>query len=535
MRTGQTLKEANAINTSLLTLGTVISKLATGDKNQHIPYRDSKLTHLLSSSLGGNASTTMIATISPAFDNKEESVNTLRYASRASKIVNDTGVNEIDNLDAFLGQYWGEIQSLKDQLQVSTEEAHGKNAELQDTRDEAERKVGTLRSQAEYLEQQLYDVQAQAAAEKERFLADIDALQSKLDTAQHSMSRQDAEQRQRQDAEREREAGQRRTEIEALRQQLDVEKRGRADEVAQLQQQVQAAAAATASAPAHDGPDESVALLGNKLLQLTRQLKDERETSAREVAMLRDELSNATASSASANAAVAAAAAAASQPSPMQIPLHGLATDDATRLLQTKAHELQRELEIAESEVEALRAQNDNLTKELDGNDPTVVGTGKRSASLTNTLILAQRELKEAQGEVDKLRDELVRARQEAISQGRAMAEELEELRRELRSFAAAKINRDGNANFDIPEGYVLWFHSNALPQIFSLASPENADSLLQPHPTAPVEAPNLPMGITVEVDENAVAVALQANEALQEQLERVVPSRLSERQFWGE
>ena len=42
-------------------------------------------------------------------------------------------------------------------------------------------------------------------------------------------------------------------------------------------------------------------------------------------------------------------------------------------------------------------------------------------------------------------------------------------------------------------------------------------------------------MGITVEVDENAVAVALQANEALQEQLERVVPSRLSERQFWGE
>ena len=58
--TGQTLKEANAINTSLLTLGTVISKLAAGDKG-HVPYRDSKLTHLLSTSLGGNASTTMVS------------------------------------------------------------------------------------------------------------------------------------------------------------------------------------------------------------------------------------------------------------------------------------------------------------------------------------------------------------------------------------------------------------------------------------------------------------------------------------------
>ena len=63
--TGQRLKEGNAINKSLLTLGTVIYKLSEGGKG-HIPFRDSKLTRLLSSSLGGNAKTAVVVTISPA-------------------------------------------------------------------------------------------------------------------------------------------------------------------------------------------------------------------------------------------------------------------------------------------------------------------------------------------------------------------------------------------------------------------------------------------------------------------------------------
>jgi hypothetical protein len=76
---GSTLKEANAINKSLLTLGVIINKLSEDAKSQHIPYRDSKLTHLLSASLGGNAMTAMLACVSATDYNREETQSTLRY------------------------------------------------------------------------------------------------------------------------------------------------------------------------------------------------------------------------------------------------------------------------------------------------------------------------------------------------------------------------------------------------------------------------------------------------------------------------
>ena len=80
--TGSQLREANSINKSLLTLGTVINRLAeensANNDSGHIPYRDSKLTHLLATSLGGNASTAMLACISAADHNREETQSTLR-------------------------------------------------------------------------------------------------------------------------------------------------------------------------------------------------------------------------------------------------------------------------------------------------------------------------------------------------------------------------------------------------------------------------------------------------------------------------
>jgi hypothetical protein len=79
---GDRLKEAQKINLSLSALGNVISALVDG-KSTHIPYRDSKLTRLLQDSLGGNTKTVMIAAVSPADYNYEETLSTLRYASRA--------------------------------------------------------------------------------------------------------------------------------------------------------------------------------------------------------------------------------------------------------------------------------------------------------------------------------------------------------------------------------------------------------------------------------------------------------------------
>jgi kinesin family member 13 len=96
--TGDRLKEGCAINKSLVVLGSVIEALA--DKSQGkkgnivIPYRDSALTRILSSALGGNSKTVMICALSPATVNYEETLSTLRYADRAKKIKNHAVVNE---------------------------------------------------------------------------------------------------------------------------------------------------------------------------------------------------------------------------------------------------------------------------------------------------------------------------------------------------------------------------------------------------------------------------------------------------------
>jgi kinesin family member 17 len=76
--TGDRLKEATKINLSLSALGNVISALVDG-KSTHVPYRDSKLTRLLQDSLGGNTKTIMIAAVSPADYNYDETLSTLRY------------------------------------------------------------------------------------------------------------------------------------------------------------------------------------------------------------------------------------------------------------------------------------------------------------------------------------------------------------------------------------------------------------------------------------------------------------------------
>ena len=100
--TGARLKEGAEINRSLSTLGRVIAALAdmstkARTKGMQVPYRDSILTWLLKDSLGGNSLTAMIAAISPADINFEETLSTLRYADSAKRIKNHAVVNEDPN------------------------------------------------------------------------------------------------------------------------------------------------------------------------------------------------------------------------------------------------------------------------------------------------------------------------------------------------------------------------------------------------------------------------------------------------------
>ncbi|KAL6530939.1 Kinesin-like protein KIN-14E [Orobanche hederae] len=106
---GSQLKEAQSINKSLSALGDVIGALSSG--NQHIPYRNHKLTMLMSDSLGGNAKTLMFVNISPVESNLDETYNSLTYASRVRSIVNDPSKNvsskEVARLKKMVA-YWKE-------------------------------------------------------------------------------------------------------------------------------------------------------------------------------------------------------------------------------------------------------------------------------------------------------------------------------------------------------------------------------------------------------------------------------------------
>ena len=113
---GDTLKEAAKINLSLSALGNVISALVDSKNlNGFIPYRDSKLTRLLQDSLGGNTKTVMISTVGPVDYNYDESLSTLRYASRAKNIKNKPRVNE-DPKDALIRGFQEEIDRLREEL-----------------------------------------------------------------------------------------------------------------------------------------------------------------------------------------------------------------------------------------------------------------------------------------------------------------------------------------------------------------------------------------------------------------------------------
>ncbi|XP_074605542.1 kinesin-like protein KLP2 [Brevipalpus obovatus] len=109
--TDKRLREASCINKSLLTFGRVIYCLENGVT--HIPYRESKLTRLLQDSLGGNAKTSMIATISPALEDADDTASTLDYAFRARYIVNKPEINRKIKKKEFIRDYAERLDDLE--------------------------------------------------------------------------------------------------------------------------------------------------------------------------------------------------------------------------------------------------------------------------------------------------------------------------------------------------------------------------------------------------------------------------------------
>jgi hypothetical protein len=128
--TGDRLKEATNINSSLSTLGEVIRKLSDkgknntgkgggGDKDVHVPYRNSVLTWILKDSLGGNSKTAIVATVSPSEASYSESMSTLRYLERAKFVETNAVINENNSQDPYIKHLQHQLSAYKTKLNTA--------------------------------------------------------------------------------------------------------------------------------------------------------------------------------------------------------------------------------------------------------------------------------------------------------------------------------------------------------------------------------------------------------------------------------
>ncbi|EGD72373.1 hypothetical protein PTSG_00393 [Salpingoeca rosetta] len=131
--TGLTAREASHINKSLLTLGRVINALACNER--HIPYRDSKLTRLLSEALGGVCKTSFIACVSPCSGSNTETSSTLRYAERAMEALNISQLPRWKQDEIMIDGLTRRVQQLVDDLESMRKMHKEEMQELKSERD----------------------------------------------------------------------------------------------------------------------------------------------------------------------------------------------------------------------------------------------------------------------------------------------------------------------------------------------------------------------------------------------------------------
>uniref|UniRef100_A0A8C9F7D2 Kinesin family member 11 n=1 Tax=Pavo cristatus TaxID=9049 RepID=A0A8C9F7D2_PAVCR len=195
-------REAGNINQSLLTLGRVISALV--ERAPHIPYRESKLTRILQDSLGGRTKTSIIATVSPASINLEETLSTLEYAHRAKNIMNKPEVNQkltkkalIKLLNGIKNNLNGKLQCSvyvtelftvnKNELEQCKTDLEIKEKELEETQKDLEETKVHL-AEEEYVvsvlenaEQKLHGTASKLLNTVEETTKDVSGLHAKLD------------------------------------------------------------------------------------------------------------------------------------------------------------------------------------------------------------------------------------------------------------------------------------------------------------------------------------------------------------------
>ncbi|KAI4321438.1 hypothetical protein MLD38_034819 [Melastoma candidum] len=183
---GMRFKEGIHINKGLLALGNVISALGDEKRRKeggHVPYRDSKLTRLLQDSLGGNSKTLMIACVSPAETNAEETLNTLKYANRARNIQNKAVINrdpmaaemhrlrsQVEQLEAELLLYRGGASVPFDELQILKHKVSLLEASNKDLRQELQERQTTC----EHLMQNAINAQV----EKDKLIMRMESIQN---------------------------------------------------------------------------------------------------------------------------------------------------------------------------------------------------------------------------------------------------------------------------------------------------------------------------------------------------------------------
>ncbi|XP_068656852.1 kinesin-like protein KIN-14R isoform X2 [Aristolochia californica] len=190
---GDRLKEAQNINRSLSALGDVISALAT--KSSHIPYRNSKLTHLLQDSLGGESKTLMLVQISPSEHDLGETISSLNFATRVRGVEFGPAKKQID--------LSGDVQKLKQMLDKAKQENRSKEECIKKLEENCQNLEGKLRSrdqlsrsqmdkfkELESLLEQRTETQSQSERQHQQLLEKLKGREEKVKELENKLREQ---------------------------------------------------------------------------------------------------------------------------------------------------------------------------------------------------------------------------------------------------------------------------------------------------------------------------------------------------------